>query len=216
MTPIWHPSPNFGPRRDLARPSLVLIHYTAMDSAEAALERLCDPGPEVSAHYLIGEKGTLWQMVREDDRAWHAGAGSWMGCDDINSQSIGIELANRGDHPFSEPQMTVLEKLLAGILTRWSISPQSVLGHSDTAPGRKIDPGKRFDWKRLADAGLAHWPEPVNGPEMDGDGFVAAMRNAGYTGSADAAVLLDVLRHRYRPFAQGPRGAADEAVARGL
>ncbi len=123
MTPIWHPSPNFKPRRDGLRPELIVIHYTAMNSAQAALERLCDPVAEVSAHYLIGADGTLWQMVGEQDRAWHAGAGEWAGRADVNSRSIGIELDNRGDHPFGAAQMDVLETLLARIMADWHISP---------------------------------------------------------------------------------------------
>lgn len=156
MTPRWHPSPNFGTRRDGLLPELIVIHYTAMSSASAALERLCDPEAEVSAHYLIEADGTLWQLVEEAERAWHAGAGNWLGRDDINSRSIGIELDNRGTHPFAEPQMATLEQLLPGIMSRWDIQPEGVIGHSDSAPGRKIDPGPRFDWLRLERQGLAH------------------------------------------------------------
>jgi len=153
--PIWHPSPNFGPRRDALTPTLIVVHYTAMANAPAALERLCDPQTEVSAHYLIGGDGTLWQMVEESQRAWHAGAGEWQGQSDINSRSIGVELDNRGDHPFGEPQMRALEDLLPGIMARWGITAAGVIGHSDMAPGRKFDPGPRFDWARLARQGLA-------------------------------------------------------------
>ncbi|WP_068247985.1 N-acetylmuramoyl-L-alanine amidase, partial [Tritonibacter horizontis] len=153
--PIWHPSPNFGPRRDGLQPELIVLHYTAMTSAEAAVQRLCDPACEVSAHYVIGASGQLWQLVAEADRAWHAGAGEWAGRDDVNSRSIGIELDNRGTHPFSDPQMQVLEQLLADIMQRWAIPPEGVIGHSDMAPGRKWDPGPRFDWQRLAIGGLA-------------------------------------------------------------
>lgn len=156
LSAIWHPSPNFGPRRNGLVPELVVIHYTAMDSAQAALDRLCDPAFEVSAHYLIGADATIWQMVDEAERAWHAGAGAWLGCEDVNSRSIGIELDNRGNHPFSEPQMAVLEPLLSGIMDRWSIPASGIIGHSDSAPGRKIDPGPRFDWARLVRQGLAH------------------------------------------------------------
>ncbi|HBR42556.1 MAG TPA: N-acetylmuramoyl-L-alanine amidase, partial [Sulfitobacter pontiacus] len=127
-------SPNHGPRRNGLRPSLIVLHYTAMDSAEAACARLCDPAAEVSAHYLITGKGETVQLVPEDQRAWHAGAGEWRGQDDINSRSIGIELDNRGNHPFSEPQMVTLETLLRGIMERWSIPPEGVIGHSDMAP----------------------------------------------------------------------------------
>lgn len=134
-----------------------------MDSASAALQRLCDPLVEVSAHYLIGGDGGCWQLVAEKHRAWHAGAGQWCGLDDINSRSIGIELDNRGDHPFAEPQMVVLEGLLAEIMARWSIPALGVIGHSDMAPGRKFDPGLRFDWSRLGLQGLAARPVQDSG-----------------------------------------------------
>lgn len=136
-----------------------------MDSASAALQRLCDPLVEVSAHYLIGDDGRCWQLVAEAQRAWHAGAGQWCGLDDINSRSIGIELDNRGDHPFAEPQMVALETLLAEIMARWSIPAQGVIGHSDMAPGRKFDPGPWFDWSRLGDQGLAAPPAPHLGQD---------------------------------------------------
>lgn len=150
-----HPSPNFGPRRDGLTPRFVVLHYTAMASAEAAIARLCDPAFEVSAHYVIARNGTCTQLVAEDQRAWHAGAGSWQGLDDLNSRSIGIELDNGGDHPYSAPLMDSLDQLLPGILRRWNIPPQHVIAHSDLAPGRKVDPGTRFDWQRLERQGLA-------------------------------------------------------------
>lgn len=126
-----------------------------MQSADAALARLCAPEHEVSAHYLIGRDGTLCSLVAEEMRAWHAGAGRWGAVTDVNSASIGVELDNDGTSPFSEPQMATLETLLPGIMTRWGIGPEGVVGHQDTAPGRKIDPGPRFDWARLARQGLA-------------------------------------------------------------
>ena len=205
IAPIWHASPNFGPRRDGLTPSLVVIHYTAMESAGAALERLCDPAFDVSAHYLIGSDGALWQMVRERDRAWHAGAGSWMGLADINSRSIGIELDNRGDHPFSEPQMRVLEDLLPGILNRWGISATGVIGHSDMAPGRKQDPGARFDWQRLERQGLAGTRGQGDVPDdAQPASFRALAEGRGYSASVDDATLLSAVRLRYRPWAAGP------------
>lgn len=179
-----------------------------MEGARAALERLCDPDAEVSAHYLIGADGTVWQMVREADRAWHAGAGSWRGCDDVNSRSIGIELDNRGDHPFSGPQMAALEALLAGILERWNIGPEGVIGHSDMAPGRKCDPGPRFDWARLARQGLALAHHPGQGGSAEPDRFRALARRAGYPEAADRD-LLSALRHRLRPWGRGPLSQAD-------
>ncbi|UWR83168.1 N-acetylmuramoyl-L-alanine amidase [Phaeobacter inhibens] len=214
---IWHPSPNFNARRNDLRPHLIVLHYTAMDSAEAALERLCDPQYEVSAHYLIGADGTLWQMVREADRAWHAGAGEWCGQEDINSRSIGIELDNRGDHPFSAPQMTRLETLLSAILQRWAISPTGVIGHSCMAPGRKSDPGPRFDWARLARQGLAAPVPEVTGAEpaiaqepcAGMDHFRALARARGFTADVDGATLLQAVRLRFRPWQRGPLSDAD-------
>ena len=215
---IWQPSPNFTARRDGLTPQLVVLHYTAMESAEAALERLCDPEAEVSAHYLIGRDGTLWQLVEEDQRAWHAGAGEWCGQQDINSRSIGIELDNVGDHPFSEPQMWQLEDLLAGIMQRWAIPPEGVIGHSDMAPDRKFDPGARFDWARLARQGLARPGAESGGgagltePEMlDMARFRAYARDIGYTAPVEDAVLLAAVRLRYRPQGRGPLCAADFA-----
>ena len=210
LVPIWHPSPNFGPRRDGLEPSLVVIHYTAMDSAEAALERLCDPAAEVSAHYLIAGDGRLWQMVREEDRAWHAGAGEWRGQKDINSRSIGIELDNRGDHPFSELQMAALENLLQDIMDRWGIVPDGVIGHSDMAPGRKFDPGARFDWQRLERKKLAQQRSFGENPQAAAmQSFRALAHDAGFTAEADDEVLLAAVRLRFRPWAKGPLEPTD-------
>ena len=133
----------------------MVIHYTAMQSAVAALERLCDPGPEVSAHYLIAADGTLYQLVDEAERAWHAGAGEWCGRGDVNSRSIGIEIDNDGCAPFTAAAMETLETLLGEVLARHGLGPEAVIGHEHMAPGRKVDPGPKFDWARLARAGLA-------------------------------------------------------------
>ena len=164
----WRPSPNFTERRGVNCPDMVVLHYTGMATAEAAIERLCDPAPEVSAHFLIAENGEATQMVAEDMRAWHAGCSRWGEIEDVNSHSIGIELANPGHvlgyHPFPEAQMEMLEQLLREILERWQITPDRVVGHEHIAPGRKIDPGEKFDWQRLARQGLAAWPivDPSN------------------------------------------------------
>ncbi len=181
-----------------------------MDSARAALERLCDPQAEVSAHYLIGNDGTLWQMVREQDRAWHAGAGEWRGQDDINSRSIGVELDNTGAHPFSDPQMTTLEGVIKGIMARWPVRPENVIGHSDMAPGRKIDPGPRFDWQRLEKQCLAG--KRGKGPNLPGpppQAFRTLAQYAGFTADVDDDTLLAAVRLRYRPWAKGPLEPAD-------
>ncbi|MCC5983909.1 MAG: N-acetylmuramoyl-L-alanine amidase [Rhodobacteraceae bacterium] len=209
----WHPSPNFGPRRDGLRPDLVVLHYTGMSSAQAALERLCDPGAEVSAHYLIGADGRLWQLVAEAQRAWHAGAGAWLGRVDVNSRSIGIELENPGDRPFPAPQMQRLEALLAGVLARWGIPPAGVIGHADMAPGRKHDPGPRFDWRRLARSGLALRPGAA--PPGPWPAFAPTLDAIGYPPAPEAARLA-AFRARFRPQARdaAPHVTdADRAVA---
>ena len=204
---LWSPSVNFGARRGCDAPSLIVLHYTAMTCAGAACRVLSDPSREVSAHYLIGRDGFLWQLVRETDRAWHAGAGSWRGEGDVNSRSIGIELCNDGIAPFAEPQMARLERLLREIMMRWTIRPHAVLAHSDTAPGRKIDPGARFDWQRLARQGLALWPDPAT----PGD-FWQDAASYGYDTGGDRTALLRSFRLRFRPWASGPMDDTDRAI----
>ena len=223
---IERPSPNFGHRRGDARPDLVVLHGTAMNSAEAALERLCAPEFEVSAHYLIAGCGDVYRMVDENLRAWHAGAGSWGGITDINSRSIGIELDNDGGQPFPEPQMAVLETLLADILARWSIPRRRVIAHSDMAPMRKRDPGPKLDWRRLAFAHLSVWPEdelesmaPLPEREVKGASAEAAFRVAafefGYP-DMETEILLAAFRLRFRPHAKGGLSAGDLATMRNL
>ncbi len=209
------PSPNFGDRRGGVAPSLVVIHYTAI-SCDEARARLCDPAAEVSAHWLISETGTTEALVDERHRAWHAGAGGWAGLEDINSHSIGIELANDGQQPFSEPQMAALERLLAAILARWSIAPHRVIGHSDMAPTRKSDPGPHFDWRRLALQGLAVWPEPNTSATGCSEAPLANSLTAiGYPDAPDTARLA-AFRLRVRPWAAGPEDATDRRLAADL
>lgn len=201
------PSSNCGARRNGLKPHLIVIHYTAMQSAQAALERLCAPEAEVSAHYLIDLGGDVIQLVEEAQRAWHAGAGEWRGHDDINSRSIGIELDNRGNHPFPEPQMMALEELMRGIMARWDIPASGVIGHSDMAPGRKFDPGPHFDWARLERQGLAAHPQRYDAG--DAEAFVAAAQRAGFTAEADFDALLHSTRLRRAPWRRGPLGSDD-------
>jgi N-acetylmuramoyl-L-alanine amidase len=207
---LTHPSPNYGERRGRGRVELVVLHYTAMPSCAEALARLCDPAVEVSAHYLIDVDGTVLSLVDEAARAWHAGAGEWGGEGDVNSRSIGIELANTGQEPFAEPQMAALEWLLAGVMQRHGLGPEAVIAHSDMAPDRKGDPGPRFDWRRLALQGLAVWPdlaEPGN--------FPVDLRAFGYP-EASSHHLLTAFRLRFRPWASGPLDDTDRALAAGL
>lgn len=209
-------SPNFGKRRGGLLPEFIVLHYTAMTSCQAAAERLCDPTAEVSAHYLIDYDGTVDSLVAEDARAWHAGAGQWRGLDDMNSRSIGIELANDGFEPFPEPQMAALETLLVGIMGRWPIAPQGVIGHSDMAPGRKTDPGARFDWQRLARGGLSVWPQPQSIESSCLDAFWGLVQAIGYDAHAGDDVVLAAFRLRFRPSAKGPLDMTDLKLAQAL
>lgn len=205
------PSPNHSERRGGVLPDLIVIHYTAMASCAEAQARLCDPAAEVSAHWLVSETGEAEALVPEARRAWHAGAGAWGAVTDVNSRSVGIELANDGRSPFPEAQMAGLERLLAGIMGRWGIGPAGVIGHSDMAPDRKADPGPRFDWRRLALQGLSVWPQ---GGSADPAGFAAAARAFGYR--AEGALLRDAFRLRFRPQARGPIDAVDAGMAADL
>lgn len=205
---VAHPSPNHGPRRDGLRPELIVLHFTGMASAEAALTRLCAPEHEVSAHYLIGRDGRLFALVDEAARAWHAGHGAWGGRGDVNSRSIGVELDNRGDHPFAAAQIDRLEALLPGIMARWQIAPEGVIAHSDLAPTRKADPGPRFDWRRLARRGLSVWPEAGDAPVSEAR-FLDAAEHFGYPVEAGTEAVLAAFRLRFRPGASGPLAPAD-------
>lgn len=204
------PSPNHGERRGGIRPSLIVIHATNMPDAAAARARLCDPAAEVSCHWLIAEDGATEQLVDEGRRAWHAGAGSWRGEADVNSRSIGVELASPMDRPFPEPQMAALEALLAQVMARWGIGPEGVIAHSDMAPGRKDDPGPRFDWARLARQGLAVAARPGEGRAL-----ADSLDAAGYP-PAPAEARLAAFRLRHRPWATGPESVEDRRLAAGL
>lgn len=204
-------SPNFGPRKAGKTAHTVILHFTGMDSAAAALARLCDPVAEVSAHYLIGADGQIWQLVAEEMRAWHAGASFWAGERDMNSVSLGIELdypGSRADFPpFPAAQIAALASVLEGIFRRWQIPADHVLGHSDIAPSRKPDPGPKFDWQGLARRGFA---EPAAAPADHGLSFTEAMAAIGYDPDLDVAHLLAAFRLRWRQSAIG-RGGAPEA-----
>lgn len=167
MRMIARPSPNHDARPPAKPISLLVLHYTGMASAAAALDRLTDPAAKVSAHYVIDEDGAVYGLVDESRRAWHAGVSSWAGERDINGISIGIELVNPGHaypgyaggyRSFPEMQMRSLEQLATDILRRHAIPAHRVLGHSDVAPTRKTDPGELFDWERLAAAGIGVMP----------------------------------------------------------
>lgn len=160
-----HPSPNIEPRRAGFTPTIVILHYTGLLSVERAIEVLSRPDCKVSCHYVVDEAGRITQMVAEDKRAWHAGASSWHGETDINSASIGIEIQNPGHmhgYPdFPAAQMRAVAALCRDLAQRHGIAPERFLAHSDVAPGRKIDPGEKFDWAWLAAQGIGHWVTPA-------------------------------------------------------
>jgi len=189
------PSPNHGERKDGRRPDMILLHYTGMQDAVGALERLCAFGSEVSAHYFVFEDGRIIQLVQENRRAWHAGAAFWSGETDINSCSIGIEIANPG-HDYGYPdfpkrQIAAVTTLCRSIQTRNVIPPMRVLAHSDVAPTRKQDPGEKFPWRTLYDSGVGHWVKPALLTE---EGLVLAI---GDRGDAVAAMQEEFSKYGY-------------------
>ncbi|WP_426227636.1 N-acetylmuramoyl-L-alanine amidase [Pararhizobium sp. DWP3-4] len=163
------PSPNHGERAGGLKPDMIILHYTGMETAAAALDWLCREESQVSSHYFVHEDGRVDQLVAEDRRAWHAGKSNWKGESDINSRSIGIEIANAG-HPgglpdFPNGQIDAVVELCRNCGERWSIAPERVLAHSDIAPIRKVDPGEKFPWERLHAGRVGHWvpPAPIGG-----------------------------------------------------
>ena len=174
------PSPNHSERKNGMSPDMILLHYTGMRDNEAALRTLCTPQAEVSAHYVVMQDGYIVQLVAEARRAWHAGVSSWAGETDVNSCSIGIEIANPGhDHGYPEfpkRQIAAVTALCRSIMTRHQVPADRVLAHSDVAPTRKQDPDEKFRWKVLADSGIGLWvkPEPLS---ADGPIFVLGETN---------------------------------------
>ena len=166
LTFIDAPSPNFDARTKV--PDMLVLHYTGMQTGEAALARLCDPAAEVSAHYMVEEDGRIFRLVAEERRAWHAGRSFWKGEAGVNHASIGIEIVNPGHEfgyrPFPDVQIAAVIALVADIRTRWEIEDSRILGHSDVAPARKEDPGELFPWKQLAQAGHGVWAEADPAP----------------------------------------------------
>ncbi|NIA68613.1 N-acetylmuramoyl-L-alanine amidase [Pelagibius litoralis] len=201
------PSPNHDARPAGQTVDILLLHYTGMESGEAALERMCDPTAKVSAHYCVEEDGRVFQLVGEDRRAWHAGHARWQGADDINARSIGIEIVNPGHEfgyrPFPAAQMASVTALAQDILERHPIPAERVLGHADVAPLRKEDPGELFDWPGLAAAGVGLWPAyDVSGDSVTGDGVTAALTTLGYGFvDEDPAAVIRAFQRRYRPAA---------------
>lgn len=193
------PSPNFGPRKDGKRARMIVMHYTNTESVEESIRLLADPARETSAHYLVGEDGTVIRLVEESRRAWHAGKSFWAGETDVNSASVGIEIQNPGHgfgyRPFPEAQMQAVIELTKGIAARHGMDARHIVAHSDVAPARKEDPGELFPWENLARVhGLGYWPAPT-----------AEDRARGAEALTDQALLREMLNQAgYDPAADLP------------
>jgi N-acetylmuramoyl-L-alanine amidase len=222
------PSPNFDERKNGRAPDVLLLHYTGMQSGEAALARLCSPESKVSSHYVVFEDGRIVQCVPETQRAWHAGVSSWAGEDDINSASIGIEIVNPGHEfgyrDFPLRQVAAVISLCKSILTRRGPLPADrVLAHSDVAPARKQDPGEKFPWELLYDSGVGHWVRPapadIEGASLQtGDRgeaverLQAGLKSYGY-GIAETGVFDDATQEVVTAFQRHFRPARVDGIA---
>lgn len=219
------PSPHFNNRPDGTVPSLIVIHYTSGANFEESFRHLtgADPDHVVSAHYLIHEDGRIFCLVAEDKRAWHAGVGSWRGCDNVNDVSIGIEISNRNHGPYTEAQLRALTALVQDIQQRYGIPPGNVIGHSDLAPSRKQDPGYHFPWKTLAKDGIGVRPKVKLRDYFRAAAALKSPRrlrklfeHAGYT-AKDASLeqLVCAFQQHYTPevFADGTPGKATLRMA---
>lgn len=219
------PSPNHDERR--FKVDLLVLHYTGMESGQAALDRMRDPQAKVSAHYMVWEDGRVSRLVNEDRRAWHAGVSSWNGDDDLNSRSVGIEIVNGGHDcplpggglpPYPADQVSAVIDLSKQIVQRHGIPPVRIVGHSDIAPVRKIDPGEHFPWEQLAEAGLGLWPTEATGAGcvwMGGDpgGLNRQLASIGYA-IGDVTAALRAFQRRFMPDAV--TGMADARTLRRL
>lgn len=205
MAYIPAPSQNFDERANGQSPSMIIIHYTGTSTADEALSRFRDPAPtdsigRISPHYMIGADAEIYALVDETKRAWHAGRAAWGDCTDINSASIGIEIWNSGHEynfeDFMPAQIDALMELINDIRTRWQIPDKNILGHSDVAPGRKLDPGEKFPWDKLAAAGIGLMPKANAEPLAD---FYQGLHAYGYTYTDDKTILLGEFRRHFLP-----------------
>lgn len=215
--PIERPSPNFDDRAPGTPIDMLVLHYTGMANADTALDRLCNPAAKVSAHYVIDESGAVYRLVPEERRAWHAGVASWRGHRDLNGRSIGIELVNPGHEygyrDFPAAQMEALAELALAIVSRHPIPGRNVVGHSDIAPDRKLDPGERLDWRRLAERGIGLWPAKPR-PIKEAD-LLGILAEYGYD-AATRQVIAAFQRH-FRPRRiDGKADAETRALLGGL
>lgn len=190
-------SPNFDSRCG-QNVDMLVLHYTGMKSAEAALSRLCDETAKVSAHYMVDKDGKIFHLVDENERAWHAGVSYWRANSNINQRSIGIEIVNSGHEfgyqPFPEAQMEAVAELCWGIITRHKIPARNVVAHSDVAPTRKQDPGELFDWKLMASKGIGLFPLPATNNQQP----ATSLKDYGYDITDPEKTIIAFQRH-FRP-----------------
>ncbi|WP_456237330.1 N-acetylmuramoyl-L-alanine amidase [Falsiroseomonas algicola] len=195
------PSPNQDDRPASQAIDMLVLHYTGMQSGQAAIDRLRDPLAAVSSHYVVEEDGTVFRLVEEERRAWHAGISHWRGASGLNGRSIGIEIVNPGHEfgyrPFPALQMAAVCDLCLDILSRHPIAPRDVVAHSDVAPDRKEDPGELFDWEGLAANGVGLWPKNA-APNVNGDAL-DLLSMIGYRTDLPLPVLLRAFQRHWRP-----------------
>jgi len=217
---VTYTSPNFDARPEGQAIDMIVVHYTGMETAAAALERLCDEAASVSAHYVIEEDGRLHRLVPDQARAWHAGVSYWQGLSGVNGCSIGIELVNPGHEfgyrAFPEAQMVALDALLNLLVAKYQVRADRVIGHSDVAPTRKQDPGELFPWNRFAAQGVGlAVPEGATfadeTPVDDHSELVNCLRIIGYDLEVPQAALGAFQRH-FRPALIN--GIVDEGTVR--
>lgn len=221
MKIISCPSPNFDERAGNQKPSMIIIHYTGTPTADEARIRFCDGAPNdsigrISSHYMIGDKAEIYKFVDEDKRAWHAGRASWGDCQDINSASIGIEIWNTGHEynyeEFIPAQIDALIELIIDIRTRWAIPDKNILGHSDIAPGRKLDPGEKFPWAILAEAGIGTMPKNDKNLKLSHADFFEKLQAYGYTYTNDKNILLSEFRRHFLAHLLNLKNVTDDDI----
>ena len=155
-------SPNFDQKKRSSKSiKLLVIHYTGMQSERESIMRLCNPKYKVSSHFVINQNGKIYRLVQDDQTAWHAGKSCWGKYKNLNKNSIGIELVNKGHEfdytNFKKKQLSSLIKICKILIKKYKIKKRNIVGHSDISPLRKIDPGEKFPWKELADKKIGIW-----------------------------------------------------------
>lgn len=184
---------------------MLVLHYTGMRTGAEAIARLRDPAARVSSHYVVEEDGTIFRLVPEVRRAWHAGVSHWRGAEGLNGRSIGIEIVNPGHEwgyrPFPALQMAAVCDLCLAVIARHPIPAINVVAHSDVAPDRKQDPGEFLDWEGLAANGVGLWPPagPAPGGEAPDGELPALLAAIGYRTDLPLDVLLTAFQRHWRP-----------------